>query len=183
MWSGGFQAEISVLPCPSPGHKHAFAGQSCTIMKIFVVLAPTPFVIPSWGKQPGQPPMGTFSGLISAYWWGESELAGILRPKCTRFVFLHVQSLWWFFFCLPLVMWSVVFFSHAFFISSLYSAPLFGDCQGISSSLDAISSFASVFVTSVTLGIGNGLTWLAAQFFFPWVIMCMWFELYNLVIF
>lgn len=29
----------------------------------------------------------------------------------------------------------------------------------------------------------NWLTWLGMQFFFPWVIMCMWFEAYNLVIF
>lgn len=88
-----------------------------------------------------------------------------------------------YFFCLHFMIWSVFFFSHPFFISSLYSTPLFEDCQGISSSLDVTSSFPSVFVTYVTLSIGNGLTRLGAQFFFPWVIMFMWFELYNLVIF
>lgn len=45
--------------------------------------------------------MGTLSGLISAYQDGGqgcvSEFAGILSPKYTSFVFLPIQSLWYFF--------------------------------------------------------------------------------------
>lgn len=100
--------------------------------------------------------MGTLSGLVSAYRGGEGgrEFAGILSPKYTRFLFLPIQTLD-IFLCLRFVMWSVCFFSHPFFISSLYSKLLFWDCQGIFSGLDRVSSFASVFVTTLTLVIGT----------------------------
>lgn len=108
-------------------------------------------------------------------WYFESQIYKVCVTFSPEFLI--------FFSCLHLVIWSVFFFSHSFFISSLYSPRLYGDCQGISSSLDATSSFASAFVTFMTLGPGNRLTWLGAQFIFPWVIMCMWFERYNLIIF